>query len=118
MRRTFSTSIELKHNRAPKKVVAQACFFGIEERQRYLSLRSRLRGCMTMSLAATMAARWCFQAIDVLFWDKTGAAALLVVAVAFTRLHDNCACCDAGGQEEGLAYKSSCPKGFQDAIPN
>ena len=100
MRRTFSTSIELKHNRAPKKVVAQACFFGIEERQRYLSLRSRLRGCMTMSLAATMAARWCFQAIDVLFWDKTGAAALLVVAVAFTRLHEYGACCDVEGQGE------------------
>ena len=27
------------------------------------------------------------------FWDR-GAAALFVVAVAFTRLHDNIACCD------------------------
>ena len=40
------------------------------------------------------------------FWDR-GAAALLVVAVAFTRLHDYGACCDAGGQEERLAYNPS-----------
>ena len=40
------------------------------------------------------AARWCFQTTDVPFWDVKGAAALLVVAVAFTRLHDYSACCD------------------------
>ena len=50
------------------------------------------------------------------FWDR-GAAALLVVAVAFTRLHDYDACCDAVGQGERLEYKSSRPKGLPDAIP-
>ena len=44
-----------RKKRAPKKAVAQAYFFGIEEQQRYLSLRSRLRGCMTISLDATKA---------------------------------------------------------------
>ena len=52
----FSRSINLKHNRPPKKVVA----------------------------------------VGALLRDR-GAAALLVVAVAFSRLHDYGACCDEAG---------------------